>query len=39
MKNILFNANIDWVNSKNYMWQDKNNITNLYLFFNTIYLW
>jgi hypothetical protein len=38
-KNILFNANIDWVNSKNYMWQDNNNITNLYFFFNTIYLW
>ena len=38
-KNILFNLNIDWVNSKNYLWQDNNNISNLYFFFNTIYLW
>ena len=38
-KNILFNANIDLVYSKNYMWQNKNNTSNLYIFFNTIYLW
>ena len=38
-KNILFNLNIDLVNSKNYLWQDKNDKSNLYFFFNTIYLW
>jgi hypothetical protein len=38
-KNILFNANLEWLYSKNYMWQDKNNTSNFYIFFNTIYLW
>jgi len=38
-KNILFNLNVDWVHSKNYMWQDKNTASNLYVFLNTIYLW
>ena len=38
-KNLLFNLNIDWVHSKNYMWQDKNNVSNIYVFLNTIYLW
>jgi hypothetical protein len=36
---FLFNLNIEWVNSKNYLWQDKNNASNFYFFFNTIYLW
>ena len=38
-KNILFNLNLDWVHSKNYAWIDKHNANNLYVFFNTIYLW
>ena len=38
-KKLLFNLNLEFVNSKNYLWIDKNNKTNLYLFFNTIYLW
>jgi hypothetical protein len=38
-KNILFNLNLDWVHSKNYAWIDKHNVNNLYVFFNTIYLW
>jgi hypothetical protein len=37
--NFLFNLNIDLVKSKNYLWQDKNITSNLYLSFNTIYLW
>ena len=36
---FLFNLNIEWVNSKNYLWQDKNNASNFYFFVNTIYLW
>ena len=38
-KNILFNLNIDWVYSKNYLWEKHNNKSNLFIFFNTIYLW
>lgn len=38
-KNILFNANIEIVNSKNYLWLDHNNITNFYFYLNTILLW
>jgi hypothetical protein len=38
-KNILFNLNTEWVHSKNYLWQNNNNSTNVYVFLNTIYLW
>ncbi len=38
-KNILFNANIEWVNSKNYLWTMGQNQNNLYVNFNTIFLW
>ncbi len=38
-RNILFNLNVDWVHSNNYMWHDKNTASNIYVFFNTIYLW
>jgi hypothetical protein len=38
-KNILFNANIEWVNSKNYLWANGQNQNNLYANFNTIFLW
>ena len=38
-KNILFNANVEWVNSKNYLWTQGQNQNNLYANFNTIFLW
>jgi len=38
-KNILFNLNIEWVNSKNYLWKNNNKVSNVYVFLNTIYLW
>ena len=36
---LLFNLNIEWVNSKNYLWKNNYRVSNTYLFFNTIYLW
>jgi hypothetical protein len=38
-KHFLFNLNMEWVNSKNYLWQNNNKVTNIYVFLNTIYLW
>jgi hypothetical protein len=38
-KNILFNANIDWVHSNNYLWQENKKRDNIYFFLNTIFLW
>ena len=38
-KQILFSANLEWVDSRNYMWQEKKNATNFYAFINTIFLW
>jgi hypothetical protein len=38
-KNILFNANIDWVHSNNYLWQENKKRENFYFFLNTIFLW
>jgi len=38
-KHFLFNLNMEWVNSKNYLWQNNNKVSNLYIFLNTIYLW
>ena len=38
-KHFLFNLNMEWVNSKNYLWQNNNKVSNLYLFLNTIYIW
>lgn len=38
-RNILFSANLEYVNSKNYLWQDQNNKTNFYAFLNTVFLW
>ena len=38
-KNILFNTNIEWVNSKNYLWKTKPQVNNLFISFNTIYIW
>ena len=39
VKNVLFNLNMEWVNSKNYLWQNNNRVSNAYVFLNTIYLW
>jgi len=36
---FLFNLNIEWINSKNYLWQNNNKVSNVYVFLNTIYLW
>ena len=36
---ILLNLNVEWVNSKNYLWQNNNKVSNMYVFLNTIYLW
>ena len=38
-KNILFNANMDWVRSKNYLWQENKKRDNFYFFLNSIFLW
>ena len=38
-KNILLNLNIDFVSSKNYLWQNNKKASNSYLFLNAIYLW
>ena len=38
-KHFLFNLNMEWVKSKNYLWQSNNKVSNVYVFFNTIYLW
>jgi hypothetical protein len=39
LKNILFNANIDWIHSNNYLWQQNKKRENFYIFLNTILLW
>lgn len=38
-RNILFSANLEYVNSKNYLWTNGANRTNFYAFINTIFLW
>jgi hypothetical protein len=38
-KKILLNAQVDWVHSKNYLWQENKQLGNLYFFLNTIYIW
>ena len=38
-KHVLFNLNMEWVNSKNYLWQNNNKVSNVYIFLNTIYVW
>ena len=38
-RNILFSANLEYVNSKNYLWTNGTNRTNFYAFINTIFLW
>ena len=39
LKKILFNLNMEWVNSKNFLWQNNYKVSNVYIFLNTIYLW
>jgi hypothetical protein len=39
VKNVLFNCSFNYVKSKNYLWKENNNKNDLYLFFNTIYIW
>jgi hypothetical protein len=36
---FIFNLNMEWVNSKNYLWQNNNKVSNVYVFLNTIYIW
>ncbi len=36
---LLLRINTEWVNSINYLWLDRNNKNNFFLFFNTIYIW
>jgi hypothetical protein len=36
---FIFKLNTEWINSINYLWQNRNNKNNFYLFFNTIYVW
>jgi len=38
-KHFLFNLNMEWVNSRNYLWQNNSKVSNVYIFLNTIYLW
>jgi hypothetical protein len=38
-RNILFSANLEYINSKNYLWTNGTNRTNFYAFINTIFLW
>jgi Capsule assembly protein Wzi len=38
-RNILFSANLEYVNSKNYLWTNGTNKTNFFAFINTIFLW
>ena len=38
-RNILFSANLEYVNSKNYLWTNGTNRSNFYAFINTIFLW
>jgi hypothetical protein len=38
-RNILFSANLEYVNTKNYLWTNGINRTNFYAFINTIFLW
>jgi hypothetical protein len=38
-KNILFNYNIDMVNSNNFLWEENQKRNNIYFFLNTIFLW
>ncbi len=38
-KNILLNANLEWIVSKNYLWIDQHHVANFYAYINTIILW
>ncbi len=38
-KKILFNLNTQYIKSNNYLWKEGNNVNNLYLLLNSIYIW
>ena len=38
-KNIIINANLEWVNARNYNWVNATHLGNLHAFINTIFLW
>lgn len=38
-KKIIINANLEWVNAKNYNWINASHKGNLHAFINTIFLW
>ncbi len=38
-RNLLFNLNIEFVQSNNYLWKKDFASKNIFMFFNTIYLW
>ena len=39
LNKLLFNLNLDYVKSNNYLWIENRNVSNIYAFINTIYLW
>jgi hypothetical protein len=39
IQNILINTDFQLVHSKNYLWAQRNNVNNLYIFLNISYLW
>jgi len=38
-KNILFNANFEWIHSRNYLWKNGNIAGNFFAYINTVFLW
>ncbi len=38
-KNILFNANFEWIHSRNYLWKNGNMAGNFFAYINTVFLW
>jgi hypothetical protein len=39
LNKFLINAQVELVNSKNYLWIDEHNVSNIFAFINTIYVW
>jgi hypothetical protein len=39
VKKIYFGLNLEFVNSKNYLWELNNNVTNISANLNISYLW
>jgi hypothetical protein len=38
-KKLIFNTDIQYINSNNYQWEQGKSANNIYVFFNTTYLW